>query len=122
MGRAAFSPDGQRIVTASVDHTARVWSATNGQLLATLAGHTSGVGQAAFSPDGQRIVTASWDSTARVWNASTGRLLAKLEGHVDTLEDAAFSPDGQRIVTAGDHTARVYRVVTISDIAELLGK
>jgi WD40 repeat protein len=34
-----------------------------------------------------------------------------------------FSPDGQRIVTASwDHTARIYRVVTLSDLAELLGK
>jgi WD40 repeat protein len=31
---AAFSPDGQRIVTASDDRTARVWNAVNGQLLA----------------------------------------------------------------------------------------
>jgi WD40 repeat protein len=36
---------------------------------------------------------------------------------------AAFSRDGQRIVTAsGDSTARVYRVVTLSEIAELLAK
>ncbi len=31
---AAFSPDGQRIVTASADKTARVWNAATGQLLA----------------------------------------------------------------------------------------
>src|ERR1017187_8946150 len=66
---AAFSPDGRRIVTASEDHTARVWNAANGQLLANLEGHTGLVWQAAFSPDGQRVVTASFDNTARVWNA-----------------------------------------------------
>ena len=34
-----------------------------------------------------------------------------------------FSPDGQRILTASaDKTARVFRVVTISEIAELLAK
>ena len=54
---AEFSPDGQRIVTASLDKTARVWNATNGQLLVKLEGHT--IEHAAFSPDGQRIVTAS---------------------------------------------------------------
>jgi WD40 repeat protein len=31
-----FSRDGQRIVTASRDKTARVWDAASGQLLATL--------------------------------------------------------------------------------------
>ena len=62
---AEFSPDGQRIVTASEDKTARLWNASSGQLLATLQGHTDGVESALFSPDGQRIVTASEDKTAR---------------------------------------------------------
>jgi len=34
-----------------------------------------------------------------------------------------FSPDGQRIVTASnDRTARVFRVVTLSEVAELLAR
>jgi WD40 repeat protein len=58
-----------------------------------------------------------------VWNAANGQLLAKLEGHTDTVCDAAFSLDGRRVVTASeDHTARIYRVVTLSDIAELLAE
>src|SRR5207245_7474555 len=62
--QAEFSPDGQRIVTASWDKTARVWNAANGQLVAKLEGHSGAVWHAAFSPDGQRIVTASGDKTA----------------------------------------------------------
>jgi WD40 repeat protein len=58
-----------------------------------------------------------------VWNAASGQLIAILQGHTDKLETAVFSPDGQRIVTASaDHTARVFRVVTLSEIADLLAK
>ena len=64
--RAAFSPDGTRIVTASDDGTARVWSAA-GEPLFTLVGHSDAVHDAAFSPDGARIVTAADDGTARIW-------------------------------------------------------
>jgi WD40 repeat protein len=64
---AAFSPDGQRVVTASEDHTARVWEAASGQLVAELKGHRGTVNSAAFSPDGSRILTASDDGAARVW-------------------------------------------------------
>ena len=65
--RAAFSPDGARIVTASADNTARVWEAKTRRLLHTLQGHQGRVFQAAFLPDSARIVTASRDKTARVY-------------------------------------------------------
>jgi WD40 repeat protein len=36
---ATFSPDGTRIVTASLDNTARVWESESGQELTVLRGH-----------------------------------------------------------------------------------
>jgi WD40 repeat protein len=48
-------------------------------------------------------------------------VIAKLEGHSDQVNSAAFSPDGQRIATASfDHTALIFRIVTLDDIARLL--
>ena len=63
----AFSPDGQRILTAS-GRKAQIWDAETGALLLTLEGHTSYVSSCAFSPDGERVVTASVDKTAQLWN------------------------------------------------------
>ncbi len=40
---ASFSPDGTRVVTASGDKTARIWSSVTGQLIVTLLGHTDAV-------------------------------------------------------------------------------
>jgi len=119
---AVFSPDGQRILTASADNTARVWNAANGQLLAILQGHTGPVRSAVFSPDGQRVVTASYDHTARVWNAANGQPLATLQGHTGPVRSAVFSPDGQRVVTASyDHTARVWNAASGQLLATLQG-
>ncbi|HJZ57171.1 MAG TPA: hypothetical protein VKE74_19535, partial [Gemmataceae bacterium] len=105
---AAFSPDGTRIVTASHDHTARVWDAKTGAELLALTGHTERVLSAAFSPDGSRILTASVDTTARVWDAKTGAELLALKGHAGRVNSAAFSPDGSRILTASSVTTRIY--------------
>ena len=76
MGRASFSPDGGRIVTASDDKTARLWDISSGSLIAILKGHKGPVESASFSPDGGRIVTASLERTARLWEASSGSLIA----------------------------------------------
>ena len=56
---AQFSPDGERIVTASADKTARLWNATTGKPVAEPMKHESVVNSAQFSPDNQRVVTAS---------------------------------------------------------------
>ena len=77
---AAFSPDGERVVTASGDGTARIWDAESGAQLATLRGHEGCVNSAAFSPDGERVVTASDDGTARIWDADSGAQLETLRG------------------------------------------
>jgi WD40 repeat protein len=66
----AFSPDGRRIATASVDRTVKVWDFETGQEVLTLRDHTAGVLCVAFSPDGHRLVSGSIDNTARIWDAT----------------------------------------------------
>jgi WD40 repeat protein len=117
---AVFSPDGQRILTASSDETVRIWRADTGGLLATLKGHTGPVTSAVFSPDGQIILTASSDKTARIWRADTGGLLATLEGHTGPVTSAVFSPSGLYLLTASsDQTARIWRANTGGLLATL---
>ncbi|WP_437995523.1 protein kinase [Sorangium sp. So ce185] len=107
---ADYSPDGKRIVTASADRAARVWSADGTGEPIVLRGHTAQVESAAFSPDGRRVVTGAQDRTARVWNADGAGEPIVLRGHDDRVYAAAFSPDAARIVTASaDRTARVWR-------------
>ena len=42
-GVAAFSPDGSRMVTASLNNSARIWDAATGKTIAFLAGHDDAV-------------------------------------------------------------------------------
>ncbi|WP_185747446.1 WD40 repeat domain-containing protein [Humibacillus xanthopallidus] len=118
----AFSPDGGRLISASMDRTLVVWDAGSGERLATLAGHHSGVTSLAWSPDGRRVVSGSWDDTVRMWDAWSGDLVATLEGHDRGVGGVAWSPDGAHLASAsGDRTIRLWDAATRRRITTLRG-
>jgi WD40 repeat protein len=109
----AFSPRGERIVTASRDCSARVLD-RQGRLVAKLP-HEKTVAAAAFSPDGRRIATACADGYARVF-ASDGALELRLTGERAGGERAmvwclAFDASGEYVATGSyDGVARVWPI------------
>lgn len=106
---AEFSPDGERVLSASEDGTARMWDAQTGVELIKTMRHKAVVQRARFSGDGRWVVTASEDSTAQVWEAKTGQPLGQPMRHREWVTDAVFSPDGWLVATASrDRTARVW--------------
>lgn len=113
---AQFSPDGQRVMTASLDATARLWDAVSGKPIDNPMRHQDSVTSAQFSPDGQRVVTVSADTTARLWDAVSGKPIGEPMKHEGAVKSAQFSPDGQRVVTASqDNTARLWDAAIVPD-------
>lgn len=94
----AISPDGERLVTASSDGTARVWPVRGPRGPRALRGHRNWVWHAAFGP-GNLLLTSSRDRTARIWNLADGSHVV-LGGHGDDVLHGAFSPDGALAATA----------------------
>ena len=108
---AEFNNNGDHIVTASEDGTARVWEVATGRLLASLL-HTGAVNHASFSPDGSRVLTAS-SHMAQVWDWARGQTVTPPITHSESVTAAKFSPDGRKVMTASrDHTAQIRELTT----------
>ncbi|KAF8805329.1 hypothetical protein BYT27DRAFT_7193065 [Phlegmacium glaucopus] len=58
------------IVSASYDHTARIWNTATGECEAELKGYSS-FNSAIFSPDGMHIVSVCSDHSVWIWNVAT---------------------------------------------------
>ena len=108
---ARFSPDGERVGTASRDGTARVWDAHTGKPITPPLVHAGRVRWLDFSPDGRLVATASEDGTGRLWDARTGQPASPSLSHKAEVWFIQFSPDGHSVVTASsDQTARLWAV------------
>lgn len=110
---ARFSSDGERIVTASRDRTARTWDAASGRSLNVFAeGHSFLATSAAFFPGGKRLATGAVDNTVRIWDTDSGTQLVRLE-HTGRAAALTVSNDGRWVITGGDdQTAKVWDAET----------
>jgi len=107
---ASYSPDGTRVVTASDDGIARIYSVKDdrGRLVQRLRDRSS-IFTASFDPTGSLVVTAGREHSAKVWSATTGARQSELP-HSASVASASFSKDGRFVVTgSADKTIRLWR-------------
>lgn len=122
MTATKWSPDGNRVASASYDITVRIWDAADGKLLNTLNGHTHHVYDVDWSPDATMLASASVDKAVRIWNLADGQAIRIFQGHTGTVGSVSWSPDGSRVASSSaDGTVRVWQITeagSSSDIYE----
>lgn len=114
----SFSPDGQRIATASNDKTLKIWS-IDGTLLTTpnQFPHQAWIKSVRYSPNGKIIATA----TASVENPDQNQVLLWTETgepiphrpmkHQAVINSISFTPDGKKLVTSSnDKTVKLWQL------------
>jgi WD40 repeat protein/tRNA A-37 threonylcarbamoyl transferase component Bud32 len=90
----AFSGDGRKVATASLDGTVRLCDAgALGRDAGLTLKHDGGVTAVAFAEGGKTVVTAGRDGTVRLWDAADGSPKQSL-GSLPPVTELAVHPDG----------------------------
>jgi len=110
-----LSPDGDSLLTNSMDNTIRVWDvrtlATGNRQRQQLTGHHHSFEQllirSRWSPDGNWIGSGSSDRYLHIWDAKSGQLTYSLPGHTGSVNDVSFHPL-EPIVASASSDRKVY--------------
>jgi WD40 repeat protein/tRNA A-37 threonylcarbamoyl transferase component Bud32 len=104
----SFGHNGKRILTASLDGTARILDTDSGSVVRTFRAE----GQltcSSFSPDNRQVLTASMNGAMEIWNVETGQRVGVGRVPAGSISSCPFSPDGRNIlITSQKGTARIW--------------
>ena len=95
----AWSPDGQRIASASSDGTVQVWNAANGRSLSTYRSGTSEMLTVAWSHNGRYLAAGGADSLVHIWNARSNTQLLTYRGHTSVVTGVTWSADDRYLAS-----------------------
>jgi WD40 repeat protein len=130
IGRIAYSPDGQFVVTDVGEQWLQVWDGREGKKLRQIVPGLDSVHDLKFSPDGKRLAALGFyfDREKRLTlnrvaflDFASGRLLVKGDwsgpGDVSRL---AYAPDGQAVATLSeDGTLRLWDTAAADELLAL---
>lgn len=109
ISRVAFHPKIPVVATASDDHTWKMWSIPEGQLVLSGEGHKDWVSGVHFHPRGSLVATTSGDTTVKIWNVEKEKCSHTLTDHNQAVWNCAFHDLGDFLVTASmDQTVRAF--------------
>ena len=112
-----WSPDGQRIATASKDATIRVYS-PDGTHRTTYKGHESAVNDIEWAPDSGSLVSAGQDKSVRVWQADGSSVHTKLSSEATRV---LWQPDGQQFVSLSSSGLHFLKPDTAPGVSSQMG-
>jgi WD40 repeat protein len=125
-GAAAFSPDGNLLVTAgatgSPEWRVCIRDIASRRIVASTPFQVGPVGDLAFSPDGKWLAMSEERGTIWLWEPTSRGRWRRLAGQVGGATTLAFSPDGRTLASgAMDHTVRLWHPDIDQEVAILTG-
>jgi WD40 repeat protein len=106
---AEWMCDGKQLVTASWDHTSKLWDAEHGKCVSTLSGHDEELTNCCTHPTERLIATSSRDTTFRLCDIRAPGIhsVNVFQGHSNCVTTAAFTSKDNLVSASDDRTIKV---------------
>ena len=101
MNALAYSPDGQRVITAADDGKVKVWDSQSGFCIVTFTEHSSSVTGCEFARRGNVLFTSSLDGSVRAWDLVRYRNFRTFTAPLRlSFSSVAVDPSGEVVCAA----------------------
>ncbi len=116
----AILPDRNRVLSASLDATVKLWDISTAQVIRTMNcdSRALSVGVA----DRGNVVVSAMKDVLQSWNPDTGEQIRQFVGHEGDVKSVVGRPNGPQIISAGDdQTVRLWDLSTEHELRQFRG-
>ncbi len=101
MGNTAWSPDGRRLASPTIDGQVDLWDPETGATLLSLPAPAVSGGHIAWNPNGSLLAVGCEGPKVAVWEVDSSRQALALPTGKGYALAVRFSPDGRRLLVGG---------------------
>jgi WD40 repeat protein len=103
----AFSPDGKMLASGGADKFVKIFDATTGKLIKTLAGHTHYVLSVAWRADQRTIASSGEDKAVKLWSFPAGEPIKSIDDFKKAVTSVRFiGLTGELLTASSDDRVR----------------
>jgi len=108
-----LSPEGNSVLSCSLDHSIRIWDLESESDEVVLKGHTDGVLKLSVSGDQKRLISGGWDQEIIEWDLEFKKQVRSYSGHESCIVFISFFHQDSRIFSISyDHLMKVWDTET----------